>query len=389
VSPYHEMGHALVAASLPGVDPVRAKGMISPAVREAYSRAGELAEKHGDERRLFQALYGVYQHNVGSGRIFAALPLAERLLSVTHEDTDPGLRLQAHHALWTALLIGGEPAGCLEHCEIGRRRYDPERYQSHRDLYGGHDAGVCAWMMGSQAEWLLGRPDTALINTTSGVTLAERISHTPSLIFALSYAASLHVYRREPELILARLTAAEAVAAEHRLSVFISPQLLRGMALFLHGQFRDAIVYLREGLPPGRTGGVRSLGFSTLAVALAQQGDHAEGLAGLSEALQSVKATREGFWSAELHRSRGLVLQFQNKLSESEVAFRQALHLARQQQAKSWELRAATSLARLWGEQGRRAQAQELLAPVYGWFTEGFDTLDLKDAKALLEALNA
>ena len=371
-----------------GMSSIRAKGMISPAVREAYSRAGELAEKHGDERRLFQAIYGVYQHNVGSGRIFAALPLAERVLSVTtHEDTDPGLRLQAHHALWTALLIGGEPARCLEHGEIGRRRYDPGRYQSHRDLYGGHDAGVCAWMMGSQAEWVLGHADTALTNTTRGITLAERISHTPSLIFALSYAAALHVYRREPELILARLTAAEAVAAEQRLSVFISPLLLRGIALFLQGHTRDAIVHLRQGLPPGRTGGVRSLGFSVLAVALAQQGDHAEGLAGLSEALQSVEASGEGFWSAELHRSRGLVLQSQNKLGESEVAFTQALQLARQQQAKSWELRAATSLARLWGEQGRRAQAQELLAPVYGWFTEGFDTADLKEAKALLDGL--
>jgi predicted ATPase len=101
-----------------GMSSIRAKGMISPAVGEAYSRAGELAEKHGDERRLFQALYGVYQHNVGSGRIFAALPLAERLLAVTaHDDADPGLRLQAYHALWTALGVGGEPAGCLEHCE--------------------------------------------------------------------------------------------------------------------------------------------------------------------------------------------------------------------------------------------------------------------------------
>jgi predicted ATPase len=371
-----------------GMSSIRAKGMISVAVREAYSRAGELAEKHGDERRLFQALYGVYQHNVGSGRILAALPLAERLLSVTtHEDTDPGLRLQAHHALWTALLIGGQPARCLEHGEIGRRRYDPERYRSHRDLYGGHDAGVCAWMMGSHAEWLLGHPDTALTNSNSGVTLAKRISHAPSLIFALSYAASLHVHRREPELILARLTAAEAVAAEQRLSVFISPQLLRGMALFLLGQLRDAIVYLREGLPPGRTGGIRSLGFSILAVALAQQGDHAEGLAGLREALKSVEASGEGWWNPELHRSCGLVLQSQNKLPESEVAFKQALQLARQQQARSWELRAATSLARLWGEQGRRTEARELLAPVYGWFTEGFDTPDLKEAKALLDVL--
>jgi len=189
--------------------------------------------------------------------------------------------------------------------------------------------------------------------------------------------------------VFARLAAAELLAGELRISLILNPQVLRGAALFLRGEFRDAIVYLplREGLPPGRTGGVRSLGFSILAVALARQGDHAEGLAGLSEALQSVEASGEGFWSAELHRSRGLVLQSQNKLGESEVAFTQALQLARQQQAKSWELRAATSLARLWGEQGRRAQAREFLAPVYGRFTEGLDTADLRQAAALLSEL--
>ena len=187
----------------------------------------------------------------------------------------------------------------------------------------------------------------------------------------------------------ARLAAAELLAGELRISLILNPQVLRGAALFLRGEFRDAIVYLplREGLPPGRTGGVRSLGFSILAVALARQGDHAEGLAGLSEALQSVNASGEGKWNVELHRSRGLVLQSQNKLSESEVAFRQALHLARQQQAKSWELRAATCLARLWGEQRRRAEAREFLAPVYGRFTEGLDTADLRQAAALLSEL--
>jgi predicted ATPase len=159
------------------------------------------------------------------------------------------------------------------------------------------------------------------------------------------------------------------------------------MALFLRNELHDAIVYLREGLPPGRIGGYRSLGFSMLAAALAKQGDQAEGLVALSQALQSAEETGEGMWNAELHRSWGLVLQSQNKLPDSEVAFLQALQLARQQQAKSWELRAATSLARLWGEQSRRAEARDLLAPVYGWFTEGFDTADLQEAKALLAQL--
>jgi len=371
-----------------GMSSIRVKNMASPEVGEAYNRASELAEKHCDDRRLFQALYGVYQHNVGSGRIFAALPLAERLLAVTaHDDADPGLRLQAHHAVWTALVIGGEPATCLEHCEIGRRRYDPERYQSHRDLYGGHDAGMCAWTFGGFAEWLLGHPDTALASLTQGVALAERISHSPSLNMALSYTAWLHIYRREPELILDRLASAEAVAAEQRLSVFVSPHILRGAALLLLGQVKEAIASLRTGLPPGRTGGLRSLGFCLLTQALAQEGEYAEALVKIDEALQSVASTGEGQWNPELHRSRGLVLLAQNKLAEGEASICQALELARKQQAKSWELRAATSLARFWAERGRRAEANQLLAPIYGWFTEGFDTADLKDAKALLTQL--
>jgi predicted ATPase len=120
-----------------------------------------------------------------------------------------------------------------------------------------------------------------------------------------------------------------------------------------------------------------------------ETGEYPEAMTLISEALQGVGATGEGFWTPELHRSRGLVLLAQNKLAEGEASIRQALELSHRQQEKSWELRAATSLARLWGEQGRRAEANELLAPVYGWFTEGFDTADLKEAKALLESLDA
>ena len=204
---------------------------------------------------------------------------------------------------------------------------------------------------------------------------------------ALSYTAWLHIYRREPELILDRLASAEAVAAEQRLSVFVSPHILRGAALLLLGQVKEAIASLRTGLPPGRTGGLRSLGFCLLTQALAQEGEYAEALVKIDEALQSVASTGEGQWNPELHRSRGLVFLAQNKLAEGEASICQALELARKQQAKSWELRAATSLARFWAERGRRAEANQLLAPIYGWFTEGFDTADLKDAKALLTQL--
>ena len=197
----------------------------------------------------------------------------------------------------------------------------------------------------------------------------------------------LHVHRGEPELVIARLAAAETHAREHRILPILAPQVLRGAALFLRGEVHDAIVCLRAGLPPGRTGGVRPLGFCILAEALVLQGQHDEALTAICEAQQTVALTGEGAWNPELHRSQGLVLLSQNKVSESEVAFQRALQLARQQQAKSWELRAAMSLARLWGEQGRRTEAHALLAPIYGWFTEGFDTPDLREAKALLDAL--
>jgi predicted ATPase len=203
----------------------------------------------------------------------------------------------------------------------------------------------------------------------------------------LCYAAMLHIHRGEPELVLARLAAAETLAREQRMSPALAPQVLRGAALFLRGEVGDAIVSLRAGLPPGRTGGVRPLGFCTLAEALAHKGQFNEALATICEAQQTVAATGEGAWNPELHRSHGLVLLCQNKLTECEAAFHRAIQLAQQQQAKSWELRAATSLARLWGERGRRAEAQELLAPVYGRFTEGFDTRDLREAKVLLGAL--
>jgi len=284
-------------------------------------------------------------------------------------------------------LIAGKETECVEHCQIGLQRYDPERYGSHRDLYGGHDAGVCAWTLGAQAKWLLGYPDAALSGQAEGLALANQISHAPTLIFALSYAALLHAHRCEPELILSRLGAAEVVAAEQRLSVFINPQVLRGMASFMSGEIAEAIRYLRDGLPPGRSGGVRLLGFCLLAEALVRKGDSGEALSIIEAALKAAEAIGEGWFTQELHHVHSIVLLSQNKVQESEAALCQAIRVARDQRTKSRELRAATSLARLWGEQGRREQARELLMPIYDWFTEGFDTADLKAAKALLGQL--
>jgi len=275
-----------------------------------------------------------------------------------------------------------------EHSEAGRRLYDPERHRSHRSLYGGHDPGVCAANHSAQAHWLLGYPKKALAIGGEALALAERIAHPFSLEIALLYDAMLHLDRGDPQLALERLRVGEALAAEQRLGFLMEPRFLRGAGLSAQGAFEDAIACLREGLA-GRLGAMlnRPYGLNRLAEALVRQGEHGAALAAAREGLEMQDRTGQHRWEAELHRFEGIALCGLNQLDEGQIALEEALRVARSQQAKSYELRAAASLARIWGEQGRRAEAHKLLAPIYGWFTEGFDTPDLKEAKRLLDEL--
>jgi tetratricopeptide (TPR) repeat protein len=364
------------------------KTFISVEAAEAYARARELAEQRGDGRQLFMAVYGLWQSANGSSGVVASRPLSDRLLKLTAGEADEGLQLQAHHSAWTTCLNAGEPVAAREHCEAGLRLYDPERHHSHRLVYGGHDPGVCACIMGAQAHWLLGFADKALALGSKALALAERIAHPFSLEIALVYNAMLHLDRGEPDLALQRLGSAEALAAEQRLGFFMEPRFVRGAALSAQGAFDEAVVCLREGLA-SRLGASahRPYGLARLAEAAAREGGHRAALAVARDGLKVQEETGYGHWDAELHRLEGIALLGLNQLEEGQSALEEALRIARRQQAKAYELRVATSLARLWGEQGRRAQARDLLAPVYGWFTEGFDTADLKEAKALLDEL--
>jgi class 3 adenylate cyclase/tetratricopeptide (TPR) repeat protein len=364
-----------------------AKGYGSVEATEAYAHARELAERRGDAHGLFTAVQGLWQSAAGSGRLLAARRLSDRLLKLTAGTADDGLRLQAHHSAWTTSARAGQPAAAREHCEAGRRLYDIERHRLHRLLYGGHDPGVCAGITGAQARWLLGYPDKGLAIGKEALALARRIAHPFSLQIALVNNAILRLDRGEPGVALQLLSAAEVLVAEQRLAFTQEPRFLRGTALSAQGAFADAAACLREGLA-SRLGAVRSrpYGLAGLAGALAGQGKHDAALAAAREGLESEERTGQRRWEAELHRLEGIALVGLNRLDEGQRALEEALRVARRQQAKSYELRAATSLAQLWGEQGRRAEARELLAPIYGWFTEGFDTADLKEAKSLLEA---
>jgi predicted ATPase len=365
-----------------------AKGAV--AAKPPYARAHELAETSGEPQQRFEALYGVWQSTMVSGGVTAARPLSERLLRLAEREGDDELRLQAHHSAWSTLAYVGDPAKAREHADAGRRLYDPEKHGSHRFVYGGHDPGACARWHGAQAEWMLGYPETALASITDALALSERIAHPFTLSVALTFSSVIYLYRREPERALRQLEAAELLTAEQRLSLVFEPGMLRGAALAEQGAIGEAIARIREGVTKwtrlGRTF-LLPYGLAFLAQGLVRHGDQAGALAALREGLALAEVTGEHFWDAELNRLSGIVLLAENKLDEGGASIQRAIDIAQAQQAKSLELRAAMSLARLWRDQGKTVEARELLAPVYGWFTEGFDTRDLKEAKALLDEL--
>jgi predicted ATPase len=225
------------------------------------------------------------------------------------------------------------------------------------------------------------------------VTLAQHVAHPFSLGYALGLSAVFHSFRREVRLTQERAEAVISLAKEQGFPFWVAlGSLLRGWALAYQGRTQEGIEQLTQGLRAHRATGseiARPHYLALLAEAHGITGKPETGLTVLTEALMHVDTTGERWYESEIYRLKDALLlqQSSDNQAEAESCFQQAISIARAQQAKSFELRAATSLAKLWQQQGKRSEAQDLLAPVYGWFTEGFDTLDLKDAKALLEVL--
>jgi predicted ATPase len=251
--------------------------------------------------------------------------------------------------------------------------------------------GVAGRMYLALAHWFLGCPNRALEMVETGLALGQRLAHANSLGFALTFAAILHCLGREFAAAQRRAEAAIGIASEYGLPHWLAEATIcRGLALVGLGEKLEGIAQLRTGLADWNEAGAHQwdtqwLGF--IADAHLQSGQFKDSLGALDRAAETAAATGECNYQAELHRLRGAVMAAIGDEREAASWFQQAIDTARSQQAKSLELRAATSLARLLGERGERQKAHDLVAPVYGWFTEGFDTADLKDAKALLDEL--
>jgi predicted ATPase len=371
------------------------KGMGTPEVLHAYTRARELCQQVGETPQLFQVLQGLWFFYLMRMELQTARELGEHLLTLAQQVGDPALLLDAHYALGNTLNYLGELTTAQAHFAQGITLDDRQQHRSHAGL----DPGVACRYYAGVTLWYLGYPDQALQRSHEALTLAQELAHPYNLVGALFFAAWLHQFRREWPLTHERAEAARALSAEQGFAQFVAGgTIFRGCALAERasepgagqGQVEAGMAQMQQGLAAWRATGaevLRPYGLALLAKASAKLGQVETGLALLAEALAVANDTGERRWEAELYRLKGelLLARAAGQDTEAETCFRQALTVARQQQAKSWELRAAMSLCCLWQRQGKHAEAHALLAPIYGWFTEGFDTTDLQEAKALLD----
>jgi predicted ATPase len=372
---------------------IATKGYAAPEVQHAYTRAHELCQQMGETRQLFPVLMGLYLFYHVRGGLQAAREVAEKCLQLAQHTQDSGLLLEAHRAVGVTLFCLGEFASARTDVAQSIALYDPERHDSHAFVYGVHPGVTCrsyeVWAL-----WFLGYPGQALTRSDEVLTFAQELSHPFSLALARTWAAFLHQFRQEGHLAQDRAEAVVTLATEQGFPFFLAwGMVLRGWALAAQGQ-EEGVSQMHHGMVAHRATGAelgRTLILAMLAEAYGKTGQADEGLALLVEAQGLVDKNGERLYEAELLRLKGELLfsKSSDNQTEAETCFQQALFIAQSQQAKSLELRAAASLARLWQVQGRRQSAYDLLAKVYNWFTEGFDTADLKEAKALLEELEA
>jgi predicted ATPase len=369
-----------------------AKGLSAPEVEQAYTQAYALCQQVGETPELIPVLFGLWRFYIARSQYHTARELGETLLRLAQRADDPALAVIAHYALgFTWCCLGILPAA-RQHLEEGIALYTSDQRRA-LVFRMGQDPGVACRVYAAWTLWLLGYPDQSLARLHEALTFAHELSHPFSLAFARCFAAFVSQFRRDVSAVHELAEAAIALATEQGFPQWAAlGTIVRGWALAMQGQDEEGMAQVRQGLSAWRaTGAAVSIPyFCTVLADVCDHLGHAEdGLQALAEAHTLVEQHEERWWEAEVHRLRGVLLLRQpgTPPAEAEAWLQQALDVAHRQEAKSLELRAAMSLSRLWQQQGKRQEAHDLLAPVYNWFTEGFDTADLQEAQALLDAL--
>jgi class 3 adenylate cyclase/predicted ATPase len=366
------------------------RGYAAPEVAHIYTRAQELCQQIGEIPQLIPVLLGLWRFYLLRAELVKARELAERCLLLVQRLNDPARLIVAHDVLGETLFFLGDFVQARIHLEQAVALYDPQKRQPHRALT---DPGVSSLSMLAGALWMLGYPEQARQKSTEALRLAEALAHPHILASTLVIATHVCQLRQEVYTTQGQAAVVMRLATEQGFPFWLAEAtIFIGWAQAAQGQGSEGVAQIHQGLATRQAIGLeltQPVYLSMLAEAYKSVRQPTEGLTILADAVRRVGTTGECWREADLHRLRGellLTVSAENHC-EAEVCLRQAISIAQRQQAKSWELRAATSLARLWQSQGKRQEAYDLLAPVYGWFTEGFDTADLKDAKALLDEL--
>jgi len=368
------------------------KGIAAPEVEQAYTRAYALCQQVGETPELVPVLYGLYRFYLGRPQFQMTRELGETLLRLAQRTHDPALAVSAHNALGVTWFYLGALPAASQHLEeaIASYTHDPR----HALVFNmGPDPGVSCRLYAAETLWLLGYPEQALAYVHDALALAHEPSHPYSLAFLRYWAAMVSQLRQDVPTVHEHAEAAVTLSTEQGFPHWVAlGTSLCGWALAMQGQGEAGMAQVRQGIAAYRATGA-ALNVPYLCTVLADVCEHLghpeDGLQALAEAHTLMEQHEERWWEAEVYRLRGVLLLRQpgTPQEEAETWLQRALDVARRQEAKSLELRAAMSLSRLWQQQGKQAEARALLAPVYVWFTEGFDTADLQEAKELLEEL--
>jgi predicted ATPase len=369
-----------------------AKGFAAAEVERTYARALELCQQVGETPERFAVLRGLWRFYGVRADFQTAQALAQQLLGLAEVNHDAAMLLEAHLAQGSVLFWYGNFVDAQAHLERVRALYDPQRHRAHALRYG-LDPAVVGLSYSAQILWILGYPEQSLQHSAESLSLAYELGHPHTLAHALGFAATLQQLRREAPAVSAQLDALMELAREQEFPQWLAwGAMLRGWELVERGRGTEGIAQMRQGLAAFDSLGAglgRPFWLALLADACRSVGQTEEGLQFVTEAFGAMRNSGEHRWEVELHRLHGELLQTPatNHDDEAEASFHQALVVARRQHAKLLELRATLSLARLWQRQTKQSAAQQLLSPIYGWFSEGSDTVDLQKAKALLEEL--
>jgi predicted ATPase len=372
------------------------RGYASPAAIRGFTRARELCAGFEADASIFcPVLWGYWLYELAAASHKRADPIGAEIVERAERGGNAGGLIGGHLAIGISGIHLGSFVPARLHLEeaISGYRSATEAAVTRLAYDYGVELGAPTYAYASWCLWFLGYPDQALRFDDEALATVERIRHVYTDSRARYWSSAFHAYRRDWPIVEQRAAAAIASAQERSLALVVAVgRVMLGAARAMLEPSDDAAAEIQEAMAAYRATGARfqSTYQSVLyAQALAACERHGDGLAALREAAAMVEETGERYVEAEIHRARGnlLLAQSGNDTAEAEACHKQALEVARAQEARSLELRAACDLARLWGDRGERRKAADLLAPIYGWFTEGFDTADLKEAKALLDAL--